>query len=81
MPEARRPAPCFSRPRRFALPPPLVRPIVAPDAPWRAQWEAAVPLGSTPGARYLAGRGIPLVVVHGFSAEGFLYAQTLSRLV
>jgi len=29
----------------------------------------------------VAGNGIPLVVVHGFSAEGFLYAQTLSRLV
>ncbi len=29
----------------------------------------------------VAGRGIPLIVVHGFSAEGFLYAQTLSRLV
>src|SRR3954454_10123732 len=29
----------------------------------------------------VAGRGIPLVVVHGFSAEGILYAQTLSRLV
>lgn len=29
----------------------------------------------------IAGAGIPLVVVHGFSAEGFLYAQTLSRLV
>jgi pimeloyl-ACP methyl ester carboxylesterase len=29
----------------------------------------------------VSGRGIPLVVVHGFSAEGFLYAQTLSRLV
>lgn len=29
----------------------------------------------------VAGHGIPLVVVHGFSAEGFLYAQTLSRLV
>lgn len=29
----------------------------------------------------VAGRGIPLVVIHGFSAEGFLYAQTLSRLV
>ena len=24
---------------------------------------------------------MPLVVVHGFSAEGILYAQTLSRLV
>ncbi|MGH9185198.1 MAG: alpha/beta fold hydrolase [Acidimicrobiales bacterium] len=28
-----------------------------------------------------AGRGIPLVVVHGYLAEGFLYAQILSRLV
>lgn len=29
----------------------------------------------------IAGRGVPLVVVHGYSAEGFLYAQSLSRLV
>ena len=29
----------------------------------------------------VAGRGVPFVVVHGFTAEGFLYAQTLSRLV
>jgi pimeloyl-ACP methyl ester carboxylesterase len=29
----------------------------------------------------VAGEGVPLVVVHGFSAEGFLYAQSLSRLV
>lgn len=29
----------------------------------------------------VAGQGVPLVVVHGFSAEGFLYAQSLSRLV
>lgn len=29
----------------------------------------------------VAGRGVPLVVVHGFTAEGFLYAQTLARLV
>jgi pimeloyl-ACP methyl ester carboxylesterase len=29
----------------------------------------------------ISGRGVPLVVVHGFSAEGILYAQTLSRLV
>jgi len=28
----------------------------------------------------VCGRGVPLVVVHGFSAEGILYAQTLSRL-
>src|SRR5438067_1830428 len=29
----------------------------------------------------VSGKGVPLVVVHGYSAEGFLYAQTLSRLV
>ncbi len=29
----------------------------------------------------VAGRGLPLVVVHGYTAEGILYAQTLSRLV
>lgn len=29
----------------------------------------------------VAGHGVPMVVVHGFTAEGFLYAQTLSRLV
>jgi pimeloyl-ACP methyl ester carboxylesterase len=29
----------------------------------------------------VCGHGVPLVAVHGFSAEGILYAQTLSRLV
>lgn len=29
----------------------------------------------------VAGQGVPLVVVHGFAAEGVLYSQTLSRLV
>lgn len=29
----------------------------------------------------IAGRGVPFVVVHGFTADGLLYAQTLSRLV
>lgn len=29
----------------------------------------------------LCGRGVPLVLVHGFSAEGMLYAQSLWRLV
>jgi pimeloyl-ACP methyl ester carboxylesterase len=29
----------------------------------------------------VCGKGVPLVVVHGFTAEGFLYAQTLHRLV
>lgn len=29
----------------------------------------------------VAGIGVPLVIVHGFAAEGIVYAQTLSRLV
>jgi pimeloyl-ACP methyl ester carboxylesterase len=29
----------------------------------------------------LAGRGMPLVVAHGFTGQGLLYVQTLSRLV
>jgi pimeloyl-ACP methyl ester carboxylesterase len=29
----------------------------------------------------VSGRGVPLVVVHGFTAEGFLYGETLQRLV
>lgn len=29
----------------------------------------------------VAGHGVPFVVAHGFMAEGFMYAQTLSRLV
>lgn len=29
----------------------------------------------------VCGRGVPLVLVHGFTAEGILYAQSLSRLV
>ena len=29
----------------------------------------------------VCGQGVPLVLVHGFTAEGILYAQTLARLV
>ncbi|HEX8803018.1 MAG TPA: alpha/beta fold hydrolase, partial [Acidimicrobiales bacterium] len=29
----------------------------------------------------VCGQGLPIVLVHGFTAEGILYAQTLSRLV
>lgn len=29
----------------------------------------------------VSGVGVPLVLIHGFTAEGFLYAQTLARLV
>ncbi len=29
----------------------------------------------------VSGRGVPIVLIHGFTAEGMLYAQTLSRIV
>jgi pimeloyl-ACP methyl ester carboxylesterase len=29
----------------------------------------------------VCGRGVPIVLIHGFTAEGMLYAQTLNRLV
>jgi pimeloyl-ACP methyl ester carboxylesterase len=29
----------------------------------------------------VCGRGVPIVLVHGFTAEGMLYAQTLNRIV
>jgi pimeloyl-ACP methyl ester carboxylesterase len=72
---------------------PLVTPVVGPtDQPIQAADAAEV--GAPRLARHLitlsdghqvgvaiCGRGVPLVLVHGFSAEGILYAQTLSRLV
>jgi len=69
-------------------------PVVGPsDRPMVAA-EAAAEAGAPRLARHtvtladghqvglaICGRGTPLVLVHGFSAEGILYAQTLSRLV
>ena len=48
--------------------------------PRLAQSTVTLPDGHEVGVS-VTGQGIPLVVVHGFSAEGILYAQTLSRLV
>lgn len=48
--------------------------------PRLARHEITLPDGHQVGVA-VCGRGVPLVVVHGFSAEGILYAQTLSRLV
>lgn len=48
--------------------------------PRLARHEVTLPDGHIVGVA-ICGRGVPLVVVHGFSAEGILYAQTLSRLV
>ncbi len=50
------------------------------EVPNLARHEFTLSDGHTVGVT-IAGEGLPLVVVHGFSAEGFLYAQSLSRLV
>jgi pimeloyl-ACP methyl ester carboxylesterase len=65
---------------------PLIGPGLEPDEevdvtlPRLARHLVRLPDGHQVGVA-VCGRGIPLVVVHGFSAEGILYAQTLSRLV
>ena len=65
---------------------PLIGPGLTPEEeidvtlPRLARHEITLPDGHTVGVA-VCGRGVPLVVVHGFSAEGILYAQTLSRLV
>lgn len=76
-----------TRVRHLAL---AVDPIIGPgperdeevdvDLPRLARHQISLPDGHTVGVA-ICGRGVPLVVVHGFSAEGILYAQTLSRLV
>jgi len=52
----------------------------AVEAPRLARHQVVLSDGHVVGVA-VAGEGVPLVVVHGFSAEGFLYAQSLSRLV
>jgi pimeloyl-ACP methyl ester carboxylesterase len=72
---------------------PAITPVVGPSDQPMAAADAAE-AGAPRLARHLitlsdghrvgvaiCGRGVPLVLVHGFSAEGILYAQTLSRLV
>jgi pimeloyl-ACP methyl ester carboxylesterase len=65
---------------------PIIGPGVEPDEeaqvalPRLARHQITLDDGHTVGVA-ICGRGVPLVVAHGFSAEGILYAQTLSRLV
>lgn len=61
-------------------PGPALDETVESTLPRLARHEIALDDGHTVGVA-VCGRGVPLVVVHGFSAEGILYAQTLSRLV
>lgn len=49
-------------------------------APRLSRSEVRLPDGSTVGVA-VSGIGVPLVMLHGFALEGFLYAQSLSRLV
>lgn len=65
---------------------PLIGPGLEPDEtvdvtlPRLSRHLVTLPDGHQVGVA-VCGRGVPLVVIHGFSAEGILYAQTLSRLV
>jgi pimeloyl-ACP methyl ester carboxylesterase len=64
---------------------PVVGPGGGPDddvgrLPRLARHTLTLPSGHQVGVA-VSGRGVPFVIVHGFSAEGMLYAQTLSRLV
>ncbi len=81
--------PCGPRPPRVRHLAVAQEPIIGPGPqadeievtlPRLARHEITLDDGHTVGVA-ICGRGVPLVVVHGFSAEGILYAQTLSRLV
>lgn len=65
-------------------------PVIGPDGPVSPIEHSRLPrlarhtISLSDGHRVgiaVCGRGVPLVVVHGFGAEGVLYAQSLSRLV
>jgi pimeloyl-ACP methyl ester carboxylesterase len=63
----------------------LVGPAVSPEAvpstmPRLARHTIALADGHQV-AVSVCGRGVPIVLIHGYSAEGMLYAQTLSRIV
>jgi pimeloyl-ACP methyl ester carboxylesterase len=56
------------------------RPVDRPPSPRLARHQITVGDGHRVGVA-VCGQGLPVVLVHGFTAEGILYAQTLSRLV
>ena len=82
--------PSGPRPRRVRHLAVAQEPIIGPGPEPEEEGQLALPRlarheitledGHTVGVA-ICGHGVPLVVVHGFSAEGILYAQTLSRLV
>jgi len=63
----------------------LLGPVTAPEAisatlPKLARHTIELADGHRVGVA-VCGRGVPIVMVHGYTAEGMLYAQTLSRIV
>lgn len=64
---------------------PLLGPVSAPESvaatmPRLARHTIELADGHRVGVA-VCGRGVPIVMIHGYSAEGMLYAQTLSRIV
>ena len=64
---------------------PLLGPVTAPESvsatmPRLARHTIELADGHQVGVA-VCGRGVPIVLIHGYSAEGMLYAQTLSRIV
>jgi pimeloyl-ACP methyl ester carboxylesterase len=64
---------------------PIIGPVSAPEAvsdtlPRLARHTISLADGHQVGVA-VCGRGVPIVLIHGFTAEGMLYAQTLSRIV
>ena len=64
---------------------PLLGPVGAPEAvattmPRLARHTIELADGHQVGVA-VCGRGVPIVLIHGYTAEGMLYAQTLSRIV
>lgn len=63
----------------------ILGPVAAPEAvaselPRLARHTISLADGHKVGVA-VCGRGVPIVLIHGFTAEGMLYAQTLSRIV
>ncbi|MCB1031220.1 MAG: alpha/beta fold hydrolase [Acidimicrobiales bacterium] len=64
---------------------PILGPVIASEAvsptlPRLARHTIELADGHRVGVS-VCGRGVPIVMVHGYTAEGMLYAQTLSRIV
>lgn len=59
---------------------PSIEPTEPASAPRLARHRIALADGHQVGVS-VCGRGVPIVLIHGYTAEGMLYAQTLNRIV